>query len=311
MTVTNDTLKDNLEENAQALGKNLLRSSVGIKTKDAVDEIFTQASNIALEWATQDTSFTPSELEEYIKSPEYQDAHKYKTATKRYFDTMNTFKEMREPYTSIRNALSTKRNSIYFVREETEQNAWRMAYFIKEMRMSELQKKHNEPIDNEQMLLENLTKNDMQSIKQSYDHIKRGLATIYAWQDFITFLSEYFEIEELTEIIETDAPSEAPIQSLRAEAGRTQVFITNYAFKWEEHDQLGRVTAEADIDAKIEYYMPLIMFGSLVEFKRTDKKSYKKITSAYADYTVEEIAENLDKILADFIYEILKQNEGG
>lgn len=310
MNDTKDTLKKKLNKSAQLLGKTFIEMGLGIKAGNDFDDALSQAKAINLEWATQGTQLTTKALAEAIESSDYKESKEISEALSRYLEATKTFNEMHEPYRNLSGKLSTKRNNIYFVREETEQNAWRMAYFIKEMRMSELQKKHNETIDNEQMLLENLTPEDMQSIKQSYDHIARGLATIYAWQDFITFLSEYFEIEELTEVIETDAPSEAPIQSLRAEAGRTQDFITTYAFEWEEHAQIGQVTADKGIDEKLEYYMPLIIFTSLLDIKRTSKESYQKIVSAYTDYTVEEITENIEKILADFTREIMKQNEG-
>ena len=80
--------------------------------------------------------------------------------------------------------------------------------------------------------------------------------------------------------------------------------------RMEEHEQLGQVTADKGIDAKLEYYMPLIIFTSLLDIKRTPKESYQKIMSVYADYTVEEITENIEKILTDFLREIMKQNKG-
>lgn len=309
MNAINDTLKEKLTPNAQVIGKTFMKMALGIKVT-SIDDALTKSKEVAIEWAVQGTHLTPDELSEYIESSDYKDTKEHAQASERYFEAMRTFREMYEPYKDLMNKLTAKRNHIYFVREETEQNAWRMAYFIKELRMSELQKKYDEAIDNEQMLLENLTSDDMQSIQQSYDHISIGLATLYAWHDLVEFLSEYFEIDRLTEAIETDAPSEAPIQSLRAEAGRTQDFITTYAFEWEEHAQLGQVTADKGIDAKLEYYMPLIIFTSLLDIKRTSKESYQKIVSAYADYTVEEITEKIEQILTDFTREIMKQNEG-
>ena len=56
--------------------------------------------------------------------------------------------------------------------------------------------------------------------------------------------------------------------------------------------------------------MPLIMFGSLLDIKRTDKESYIKITSAYTDYTVEDIAENTEKIITEFKRKIVLQDKG-
>ncbi|MBG9989010.1 hypothetical protein HZY88_08485 [Aerococcaceae bacterium DSM 111176] len=310
MNDTKDTLKKKLNKSAQLLGKTFIEMGLGIKARNDFDDVLSQGKAINLEWATQGTQLTTKALAEAIESSDYKGSKEINEALSRYLEATKTFNEMHEPYRNLSVKLSTKRNNIYFIREETEQNAWRMAYFIKEMRMSELQKKHNETIDNEQMLLENLTPEDMQSIQQSYDHISIGLATIYAWQDLVKLLSEIFNNDRLTEAIETDAPSEAPIQSLRAEAGRTHDFLTNYAFKWNEHADLGQVTVDADIDAKIEYYKPLFIFKSLLDITRTNKKSYKKIVSAYADYTVEEITENIEKILADFTREIMKQNEG-
>lgn len=310
MNAINDTLKEKLTPSTQALGNILMRMALGIEVTSNIDDPLSKAKEVAIEWAVQGTRLTPAELSEYIESSDHKDTKEHAEASGRYFEAMRTFREMYAPYKDLMNKLTAKRNHIYFAREETEQNAWRMAYFIKELRISELQKKHDEPIDNEQMLLENLTPDDMQSIQQSYDHISTGLATMYAWQDFITFLSERFDNERLTEAVEEDAPSEAPIQSLRAEAGRTQDFITTYAFEWEEHAQLGQVTTNKGVDEKLEYYMPLIIFTSLLDIKRTSKESYQKIVSAYADYTVEEITENIEQILTDFTREIMKKNEG-
>lgn len=309
MNAINDTLKEKLTPNAQVIGKTFMKMALGIKVT-SIDDALTKSREVAIEWAVQDTRLTPDELTEYIEGTEHEYSKEYGEASGRYFEAMRAFEDMYTPYKDLMSKLTAKRNHIYFVREETEQNAWRMAYFIKELRMSELQKKHNERIDNEQMLLENLTSDDMQSIQQSYDHISIGLATMYAWQDFITFLSERFDNERLTEAVEEDAPSGAPIQSLRAEAGRTQDFITTYAFEWEEHAQIGEVTADKGVDEKLEYYMPLIIFTSLLDIKRTSKESYQKIVSAYADYTVGEITENIEQILTDFTREIMKQNEG-
>ena len=310
MNAINDTLKEKLTPSTQALGNIFMRMALGIEVTSNIDDPLSKAREVAIEWAVQGTHLTPDELSEYIESSDHKDTKEHAQASERYFEAMRTFREMYEPYKDLMNKLTAKRNHIYFVREETEQNAWRMAYFIKELRMSELQKKYDEAIDNEQMLLENLTSDDMQSIQQSYDHISIGLATLYAWHDLVEFLSEYFEIDRLTEAIETDAPSEAPIQSLKAEAGRTQDFITTYAFEWEEHAQIGQVTADKGADEKLEYYVPLIIFTSLLDIKRTSKESYQKIVSAYADYTVEEITENIEQILTDFTREIMKQNEG-
>jgi len=309
MNAINDTLKEKLTPSTQVIGKTFMKMALGIKVT-SIDDALTKSREVAIEWAVQDTRLTPDEFTEYIEGTEHEYSKEYGGASDRYFEAMRAFEDMYTPYKDLMSKLTAKRNYIYFVREETEQNAWRMAYFIKELRMSELQKKHNEPIDNEQMLLENLTSDDMQSIQQSYDHISIGLATMYAWQDFITFLSERFDNERLTEAVEEDAPSEAPIQSLKAEAGRTQDFITTYAFEWEEHEQLGQVTTNKGVDEKLEYYMPLIIFTSLLDIKRTSKESYQKIVSAYADYTVEEITENIEQILTDFTREIMKQNEG-
>lgn len=309
MNAINDTLKEKLTPSAQAIANVLLEMALGLDVT-SINDPLTKSQEVAIEWAIQGTHLTPDELTEYIEGAGYKDSKEHAEASERYFEAMKTFQTMYEPYKDLMKKLRAKRNHIYFVREETEQNAWRMAYFIKELRMSELQKKHDEPIDNEQMLLENLTPDDMQSIQQSYDHISIGLATMYAWQDFITFISERFDYEQLTEAIKEDAPSVAPIQALRAEAGRTQDFITTYAFEWEEHAQIGQVTADKDIDEKLEYYMPLIIFTSLLDIKRTSKESYQKVVSAYIDYTVEEITENIEKILTDFTREIMKQNEG-
>lgn len=310
MNAINDTLKEKLTPSTQALGNIFMRMALGIEVTSNIDDPLSKAREVAIEWAVQGTHLTPDELTEYIESSDYKDTKEHAEASERYFEAMKTFQTMYEPYKDLMNKLTAKRNSIYFVREETEQNAWRMAYFIKEMRMSELQKKYSEPLDNEQLLLKNLTDDDMQSIKKSYDHIKIGLATVYAWQDFIKFLSEYFKMESLTEAIKADTPSEAPIKALKAEAGRIQDFITEHVFEWEEHEQLGQVTTNKGTDEKLEYYMPLIIFTSLSDIKRTSKENYQKIMSVYADYTVEEITKNIEKILIDFIGGIVKQNEG-
>lgn len=309
MNAINDALKEKLTPSAQVMANVFLETALGLDVT-SIDDPLTKSQEVAIEWAIQGTHLTPDELTEYVEGTDNKDTKEHIEASERYFEAMKAFQAMYEPYKDLMKKLRAKRNSIYFVREETEQNAWRMAYFIKELRISELQKKHDEPIDNKQMLLENLTPEDMESIQQSYDHISIGLAMMYAWQDFITFISERFDYEQLTEAIKEDAPSVAPIQALRAEAGRTQDFITTYAFEWREHEQLGQVTANKGIDEKLEYYMPLIIFTSLLDIKRTPKESYQKIMSVYADYTVEEITENIEKILADFLREIMKQNEG-
>ena len=309
MNAINDTLKEKLTPSAQVIANVLLEMALGLDVT-SINDPLTKSQEVAIEWAVQGTHLTPDELTEYIESSDYKDTKEHAEASERYYEAMKTFQTMYEPYKDLMNKLTAKRNHIYFVREETEQNAWRMAYFIKEMRMSELQKKYSEPLDNEQLLLKNLTDDDMQSIKKSYDHINIGLATVYAWQDFIKFLSEYFKIESLTEAIKADTPSEAPIKALKAEAGRIQDFITEHVFEWEEHEQLGQVTTNKGTDEKLEYYMPLIIFTSLSDIKRTSKENYQKVMSVYADYTVEEITKNIEKILIDFIGGIVTQNEG-
>ena len=312
MNAINDTLKEKLTPSAQVIANVLLEMALGLDVT-SINDPLTKSQEVAIEWAVQGTHLTPDELTEYIESSDYKDTKEHAEASERYYEAMKTFQTMYEPYKDLMNKLTAKRNHIYFVREETEQNAWRMAYFIKELRMSELQKKHNEPIDNEQMLLENLTSDDMQSIQQSYNHIALGLSTVYAWQDFIKFLSEHFENETLIKAIQADAPSEAPIKALRAEAGRTKDFITEYAFEWRETEQQEKIIRGtiADLDKEINYYLPLIMFGSLLDIKRTDKESYIKITSAYTDYTVEDIAENTEKIITEFKRKIVLQDKGG
>lgn len=311
MNAINDTLKEKLTPSAQVIANVLLEMALGLDVT-SINDPLTKSQEVAIEWAVQGTHLTPDELTEYIEGSDYKDTKEHAEASERYYEAMKTFQTMYEPYKDLMNKLTAKRNHIYFVREETEQNAWRMAYFIKELRMSELQKKHNEPIDNEQMLLENLTSDDMQSIQQSYNHIALGLSTVYAWQDFIKFLSEHFENETLIKAIQADAPSEAPIKALRAEAGRTKDFITEYAFEWRETEQQEKIIRGtiADLDKEINYYIPLIMFGSLLDIKRTDKESYIKITSAYTDYTVEDIAENTEKIITEFKRKIVLQDKG-
>ena len=312
MNGTNDTLESFLNKSAQELGHIILSSTLGIETDmERFEDLHAQVDETVIKWVAKNHNVTEKELSGYLDNTiEY--TKELDTAIERFIEIKESFSELYQPYVEIMNKLSTKRNSIYFVREETEQNAWRMAYFIKELRMSELQKKYNEPIDNEQMLLENLTSDDMQSIQQSYNHIALGLSTVYAWQDFIKFLSEHFENETLIKAIEADAPSEAPIKALRAEAGRTKDFITEYAFEWRETEQQEKVIRGtiADLDKEINYYIPLIMFGSLLDIKRTDKESYIKITSAYTDYTVEDIAENTEKIITEFKRKIVLQDKG-
>lgn len=311
MNAINDTLKEKLTPIAQAIGNHLLEMALGLDVT-SINNPLTKSREVAIEWAIQGTHLTPDELTEYIEVTGYKGSKEHAEASERYLEAMETFQTMYEPYRDLMKKITAKRNNIYFVREETEQNAWRMAYFIKELRMSELQKKHNEPIDNEQMLLENLTSDDMQSIQQSYNHIALGLSTVYAWQDFIKFLSEHFENETLIKAIQADAPSEAPIKALRTEAGRTKDFITEYAFEWQETEQQEKIIrgTTADLDKEINYYIPLIMFGSLLDIKRTDRESYIKITSAYADYTVEDIAENTEKIITEFTRKIVLQDKG-
>ena len=310
MNGTKNTLENKLNKSAQEIGYTFLKSSLGIKVDSKLlEEVQNLVNDEIFKTVEKKYRLEENKLSDYMENPTTH-TEELNEALKEVFKIKDDFIELYKPYQKITGKLSVKRNNIYFVREETEQNAWRMAYFIKEMRISELQKKYSEPLDNEQLLLKNLTDDDMQSIKKSYDHIKIGLATVYAWQDFIKFLSEYFKIESLTEAIKEDAPSVAPIQALKAEAGRIQDFITEHVFEWEEHEQLGQVTADKGIDEKLEYYMPLIIFTSLLDIKRTSKESYQKIVSAYADYTVEEITENIEQILTDFTREIMKQNEG-
>ena len=307
MNGTKNTLENKLNKSAQLLGKTFVEMGLGIKAGNDFDDALSQAKAINLEWATQGTQLTTKALAEAIESSDYKGSKEINEALSRYLEATKTFNEMHEPYGNLSRKLSTKRNNIYFLREETEQNAWRMAYFIKEMRMSELQKKYNEPLDNEQLLLKNLTDDDMQSIKKSYDHIKIGLATIYAWQDLIKFLSEYFEAGHLTNAIKTVAPSEAPTKALKAEAGRIEQFISKHAFTWiENDDKEQRVVGTTDeIVDIINYYAPLMYFASLLDIKRTNEKDYKNITSSYFDYTVEEIAENLEEIIQTFLESII------
>lgn len=310
MSVNNDTLKEELTPSAQAIGDVFMRMALSIEITNDIYDPLSKSKEIATEWAVQGTQISTDALAEYIENDEYLNNEEVKKATTRYFDALKTFQKMYEPYEELMHKLTTKRNRIYFVREETEQNAWRMAYFIKELRMSELQKRHNEPIDNEQMLLENLTPDDMESIQQSYNHIAIGLATIYAWHDFITFLSEYFKNARLAEAIEQDAPNESPVQALKAEAGRTTDFIKRNILEYLHNEQLDKATADAYLNTKVEYYTPLTMYSYLINIKRTNKKSYDKITINYADCSIEEITENIEQILADFTREIMKQIEG-
>lgn len=316
MSATKDTLEKMLNKNAQEVGYLMLSSSLGLEAESTkLEEIYDQVSNEAIKWVAETYQVEENELLKHIKNQaDYKE--EFDEASTEYFKINKAFFELYKPYVALTNEISKKRNRIYFTREETEQNAWRMAYFIKEMRMSELQKKHNEPIDNEQLLLGNLTDEDMQSIEQSFQHIKIGLANIYAWQDFISFLSEYFELEHLTNAIETDAPSEAPTKALRAEAGHIQQFISEHAFTWTDNDNTEQKvigTTDEIIDI-VNHYAPLLYFASLLDIKRTNKKDYKEITNNYFSYTVTEITENLEDIMQAFSNSIIdnlaEQDEG-
>ena len=287
-----DTLEKELTKNAHALGRPILKASLNVEEQtndEIVTEVYTKVNNLIIEWATQgDVALSVEQLEDYIKN--YTKESEPNETAEKYFNAMGYFKTMYEPYETLMIKISSIRNNVYFVREETEQNAWRMAYVIKELRMNELQKKYNEPIDNEQMLLDNLSSSDLQSIQQSYDFIVRGLTHVYAWQDFIKFLADCFDIEELTNAIEADAISKAPIRVLTTEAEHTKELVS-------EHKA-------------IEHFKPLIIFSSLLDIETTNKKSYEKVADAYIDCTIDEIIESIPRIIDDFKKEILQQSKG-
>jgi len=189
-----------------------------------------------------------------------------------------------------------------------DRNVWRATYILKSVRMAEWQKAQGLPVEEEEYLLENQTKNKLKNFDDTIERITFNYMQTQAVGNLAFFLADYtglfdFQFLAMRFALDLDLREILAKESECVEEIILKDFKDKYIGQSDTEDS--RIEFNKELNKIISKYRPLLTIPRLEDIK-VPETAYDKVRDNYIGLPLKEIVKKYKNIKGDLYKEVLR-----